>query len=259
MLLRSITKHVKDQNWFAVGLDFFIVVFGVFIGLQVQQWSEGQSEAAQELEILQSIADDLSSDRPEYAAGRAFAMSGLRAANYLLQEATGNPVDDLVMPATNIPQVNNDGALLMLPSQSAPTANERQRLWSMIMVTYNPQPGTVALESLVATGKLGIIKDKEFVADLQDYRDVTNGLSGSQDSSYRPIRNQALSIGLKQGLSAFSAIPPKDLIKLTAENPELAAAIRLQTEYTVIHLSQIEEADKRAADLLDSLRAMGVE
>ena len=26
MLLRSLTKHVKDQNWFAVALDFFIVV-----------------------------------------------------------------------------------------------------------------------------------------------------------------------------------------------------------------------------------------
>ena len=209
MLLRSITKHVREQNWFAVGIDFFIVVFGVFIGLQVQQWSEGQSEAAQELEILQSIADDLSSDRPEYAAGRAFAMSGLRAANYLLQEATGNPVDDLVMPATNIPQVNNDGALLMLPSQSAPTANERQRLWSMIMVTYNPQPGTVALESLVATGKLGIIKDKEFVADLQDYRDVTNGLSGSQDFQLSPHPQSSTFHRIKAGIVRFFCNPAR--------------------------------------------------
>lgn len=40
MILRSITKHVKDQNWFAVGLDFFIVVFGVFVGLQVENWNE---------------------------------------------------------------------------------------------------------------------------------------------------------------------------------------------------------------------------
>ena len=27
MLLRRITEHVKDQNWFAVALDFVIVVF----------------------------------------------------------------------------------------------------------------------------------------------------------------------------------------------------------------------------------------
>jgi hypothetical protein len=29
MILRRIMKHVSDQNWFAVGLDFLIVVFGV--------------------------------------------------------------------------------------------------------------------------------------------------------------------------------------------------------------------------------------
>jgi hypothetical protein len=40
MLLRRITKHVKDQNWFAVGLDFFIVVVGVFIGIQLGNWND---------------------------------------------------------------------------------------------------------------------------------------------------------------------------------------------------------------------------
>jgi len=48
MLLRRITKHVKDQNWFAVGLDFFIVVFGVFVGLQVQQWATEQETRQRE-------------------------------------------------------------------------------------------------------------------------------------------------------------------------------------------------------------------
>ncbi len=43
MLLRRITKHVKDQNWFAVVLDFAIVVAGVMIALQVANWSEAQS------------------------------------------------------------------------------------------------------------------------------------------------------------------------------------------------------------------------
>ena len=39
MLLRSLTKHVKDQNWFAVVIDFIIVVFGVFFGLQIGERS----------------------------------------------------------------------------------------------------------------------------------------------------------------------------------------------------------------------------
>lgn len=36
MLLRSITKHVKDQNWFAVFIDFIIVVFKVRVAFTRQ-------------------------------------------------------------------------------------------------------------------------------------------------------------------------------------------------------------------------------
>ncbi len=45
MLLRRISKHVKDENWFAVAIDFFIVVMGVLLGLQAQQWIEGRAAA----------------------------------------------------------------------------------------------------------------------------------------------------------------------------------------------------------------------
>ncbi len=47
MILRSITKHVKDQNWFAVGLDFLIVLAGILIAFQITNWSEDQSERAE--------------------------------------------------------------------------------------------------------------------------------------------------------------------------------------------------------------------
>ncbi len=46
MILRRITEHVKAQNWFAVGLDFIIVVVGVFIGIQVSNWNAAQQRAA---------------------------------------------------------------------------------------------------------------------------------------------------------------------------------------------------------------------
>lgn len=42
MILRRITQHVKDQNWFAVGLDFFIVVMGVFFGIQIGNWNDSR-------------------------------------------------------------------------------------------------------------------------------------------------------------------------------------------------------------------------
>ncbi|MEN7341740.1 MAG: hypothetical protein AAAFM81_02310 [Pseudomonadota bacterium] len=44
MRLRSITKHLKEQNWTAVGIDLVIVVVGVFIGIQVSNWNTEREE-----------------------------------------------------------------------------------------------------------------------------------------------------------------------------------------------------------------------
>ena len=44
MLLRNITKHVRDQNWFAVFLDFFIVIMGILIAFQISNWNASQAE-----------------------------------------------------------------------------------------------------------------------------------------------------------------------------------------------------------------------
>ena len=38
MILRRFMQHVKEQNWFAVGLDVIVVIVGIFLGMQVQKW-----------------------------------------------------------------------------------------------------------------------------------------------------------------------------------------------------------------------------
>lgn len=62
MILRRITKHVKDQNWFAVAIDFAIVVIGVFIGLQVANWNEARSDRQLGQEYTQRLIADLERD-----------------------------------------------------------------------------------------------------------------------------------------------------------------------------------------------------
>lgn len=59
MILRSITRHVRDQNWFAVGIDFFIVFIGVFVGLQAQQWAEAQRQARLESFYTQRLHNEV--------------------------------------------------------------------------------------------------------------------------------------------------------------------------------------------------------
>ena len=59
MRLRSLTKHVRDQNWFAVALDFVIVVVGILIAFQITSWNEGRVEQRLERQYLERLRDDL--------------------------------------------------------------------------------------------------------------------------------------------------------------------------------------------------------
>lgn len=61
MILRSITKHVKEQNWFAVVLDFCIVVIGILMAFQITEWNEARSKQSLKSYYLQRLESDLSS------------------------------------------------------------------------------------------------------------------------------------------------------------------------------------------------------
>jgi len=62
MILRRVIEHVKAHNWFAVGIDFLIVVVGVFIGIQVSNLNAALVEAAKADSYLQRLHQDVSDD-----------------------------------------------------------------------------------------------------------------------------------------------------------------------------------------------------
>lgn len=59
MLLRRVIKHVTDQNWLAVFIDFCIVVIGIFVALQVQAWNVERDNRKQEHVYLERILADV--------------------------------------------------------------------------------------------------------------------------------------------------------------------------------------------------------
>ena len=59
MLLRRITEHVKAQNWTAIALDFVIVVVGIFVGLQIDNWNKDRKDRVDEVIFLKALHEDL--------------------------------------------------------------------------------------------------------------------------------------------------------------------------------------------------------
>ena len=59
MLLRRVIEHVRTQNWFAVLLDFVIVVVGVFLGIQIGNWNEERVFDNQEEMLLVDLRSEI--------------------------------------------------------------------------------------------------------------------------------------------------------------------------------------------------------
>lgn len=59
MILRRITQHIKNENWFAVTLDFIIVVIGVAVAMMGQEWLSERSQRANAIQAEKAIQIDL--------------------------------------------------------------------------------------------------------------------------------------------------------------------------------------------------------
>jgi hypothetical protein len=99
MLLRRVTQHVRNQNWFAVFIDFLIVVVGVFIGIQVANWNaerkdrklENQYLSRLHIEITQNISENADNlqmwqDRQIFLAEAAAYFNGERQVSELTDD-----------------------------------------------------------------------------------------------------------------------------------------------------------------------------
>lgn len=59
MILRRLTTALRKQDWVTVVIETLIVVFGVFIGLQVNNWNEARAEWAEETELLKALQQEI--------------------------------------------------------------------------------------------------------------------------------------------------------------------------------------------------------
>ena len=56
MVIRRIREHVTAHNWFAVGDRLCIVVLGVFLGLQVNNWNQAASRHSKAATIARGLS-----------------------------------------------------------------------------------------------------------------------------------------------------------------------------------------------------------
>lgn len=73
MILRRLAQSIRKQDWVAVGIEFVIVVAGIFVGLQVTEWNEQRQLRERELNYLVRLSEDVAVMRAEIAEIQARA------------------------------------------------------------------------------------------------------------------------------------------------------------------------------------------
>ncbi len=143
MLLRRVIEHVKAQNWTAVGLDFVIVVMGVYLGIQVNNWDQSRSDRDVEVTYLELLQSDL--------------RSTIKDVN-----------EQIAFEQIQVEQANAAGRLI-----GQPPSEIRRRKLGMILGLLGARR-TLKIDSptfldLQSSGKLGLIADPDLRNDVVAY------------------------------------------------------------------------------------------
>jgi len=62
MILRRVAEAIKSQNWFIVFIELLVLVVGIFIGLQVDDWSQSRKDRVEERLYLEELLEDFESN-----------------------------------------------------------------------------------------------------------------------------------------------------------------------------------------------------
>lgn len=101
MILRRVMEHLRKQEWTAIGIDFVIVVVGVFVGIQVSNWNSDAVDRRRGVEYVERLSRDLEADLAARRADVAYyaaVQDGLVRANALLNQPSSD-AEDLVVAA----------------------------------------------------------------------------------------------------------------------------------------------------------------
>jgi hypothetical protein len=140
MILRRLATSIRKQDWFTVATETLIVVFGVFIGLEVNNWNQARADGAAydealirfDAEIDRNVAElerviaDLAIDLPraEAAIETLQACSDTEGAKALIDEALSSArgTASIRLRRAYLDALTSDPVLL-----SQQTSEERQR------------------------------------------------------------------------------------------------------------------------------------
>ncbi|MEM9323754.1 MAG: hypothetical protein AAGA41_13040 [Pseudomonadota bacterium] len=149
MFFRKISKQLKDQDWTAVWIDFVIVVVGVYLGIQVDNWNDARADRDRAQVFADRLQSDLQTDIDRAGVRIAFNQDVLRYGRKALAWLEAEPREA------------GGWSVLLALFQSSQVAPYRQ-----VNATF---------EEMRSAGELSLIRDPDLRGSLSEYYLVATG------------------------------------------------------------------------------------
>lgn len=168
MIIRRFTTAIRKQDWGLVALDFLVVVAGIFVGLQVDDWNRSREDRRLEEEYLLRIQSDLQSDFIDLSEAVEVSIEQVRSINWLL----GQFDDPLAEEMPFFPGPATDEAMAKPIEELVPVPHSGHYIW-LIVRSREFYPSKSTYNELLATGRVAVIGDSRLRRELiQYYEDV---------------------------------------------------------------------------------------
>lgn len=106
MILRRIKTHVEKENWFAVGLDFVIVVLGVGMALAAGEWLNTRAQKADLVTAKLTIHEEMT-----YLYANALERLALKDCRVDQVQTIADRLKNMDEPWTGMPAFANNSAI----------------------------------------------------------------------------------------------------------------------------------------------------
>ncbi|MEL6360277.1 MAG: hypothetical protein AAFR21_04275 [Pseudomonadota bacterium] len=176
MLLRRVADHVQSQNWLAVGLDFFIVVAGVFIGIQLGNWNEGRQvrqsfTEAQKRLVAESQANAETTD--QFLTDVSGRLSRARAAIDILRTCTdGKDAEETLL--TGMETIRGTATLRLRQTALSAITGEDDFL-SLLEEVERERLKELERRLTQAQQTLDWLEDRPFTHHIEDQTNISYG------------------------------------------------------------------------------------
>ncbi|MEO1015114.1 MAG: hypothetical protein AAFX08_07995 [Pseudomonadota bacterium] len=245
MLLRRVMEHVRTQNWFAVFLDFVIVVGGVFIGIQVSNWNDARANKGVVVRHLTEIAEDIESHLAFHNELYLSATARIAAAEYLLEAAGyGAMPETLTVSTTAVPAPETPE----IPEESLKNVLG----WlNLVRVTVSARSG---YDSLISSGNLGLIENRDLAREIQLYYGGYDDLLDTQ-KIFQQTRDEGVRLGYDYGLSVWDERPIEEVVAVVRDHEDYAAYVRTVREWALAHALFLRDLQEESESLLAAINA----